>query len=94
MIRFDDTIHLLPILFAGALLVAGCSAIYITQDDLDELRYGMTEQEVVDELGHPTRVNRSAGENWHRAQFVYRQGGLMPTVYVYFDNGKLTSLQY
>jgi hypothetical protein len=55
---------------------------------------GMTEQEVVHSIGFPSNINRSTFSFGTTAQFVYRMYPRFNNdLYVYFENGRVTSWQ-
>lgn len=61
-----------------------------------QLKLGMTKDEVIAAIGSPDDINRSIGSWGVREQWVY--GGLIggtyfPSIYFYFSDGRLTSLQ-
>jgi hypothetical protein len=51
-----------------------------------EVRIGMTEEEVVRLCGKPNRINESVDAGGKREQWIYGSG-----IYLYFQNGSLTS---
>lgn len=53
---------------------------------------GMTKDQVTMAWGSPTNINRSIGNYGVHEQWVYRQGP-GSAQYVYFENGKVTSIQ-
>ena len=77
------------------LLITSCGSLMITTDHIHELEEGMSEREVVEVLDrNPESINRSQGRHGTRTQFVYRSFVQTGTLYVYFRNGELTSIQY
>jgi hypothetical protein len=58
-----------------------------------KLQIGMTYQQVIDAIGHPATVNHSTDANGTREQWIYQpvqSEFSAKTVYVYFENGKVT----
>lgn len=84
--------------FLVAVLLSGCAALNAGSAEPSEiaaLREGMTKQKVVDKLGNPWEINRSNYGDYTRTQFVYKEyGSAYEYLYVYFENGYLTSTQY
>ena len=77
------------------LLLTSCAGLMITTDHIHELEEGMSEREVVEVLDrNPESINRSQGRHGTRTQFVYRSFVQTGTLYVYFRDGELTSIQY
>lgn len=55
---------------------------------------GMTEAEASQAWGQPDKINKSGGAYGSTAQWIYVRGQrVTDRIYVYFDNGKLTSWQ-
>ena len=89
--------YLKGILFAALLTLTACtslSGLSTSRSEIAALHQGMTEREVVNEIGRPIDINRSRGEYGTTAQFVYSLPGSYERAYVYFDDGRLTSVQY
>jgi len=59
--------------------------------DVSRLRQGMNIAEVLGIFPRPTRINVTESSGQKREQWVYHING---TIYLYFDNGILTSWQY
>jgi hypothetical protein len=53
-----------------------------------KVRVGMPEEAAILSWGHPRKVNRTTTDSNTREQWVYGDGH-----YLYFTNGKLTSIQ-
>ena len=82
-------------LIAITLLLTSCAGLMITTDHIHELEEGMSQREVVELLERkPESINRSQGRHGTRTQFVYRSFVQTGTLYVYFRDGELTSIQY
>ena len=89
--------YLKGILFASLLTLTACaslSGLSTSRSEIAALQQGMTEQQVVNEIGRPVDINRSRTQYGSSAQFVYSLPGRYERAYVYFENGKLTSIQY
>jgi len=85
------------ILFAVLLTLTACaslSGLSTSRSEIAALHQGMTEREVVNEIGRPVDINRSRTQYGSSAQFVYSLPGRYERAYVYFDDGRLTSVQY
>jgi len=81
--------------FLAATLLTGCASMYVTADQIRGLQEGMTETEVVERIGRPTDINRTEASYGSSAQFVYSNYGQQyEAAYVYFEDGRLTSVQY
>jgi hypothetical protein len=74
-------------------LLIGCAGTRVTKDKVADLQVGMTEMQVVERIGKPNDINRSQGQGYERAQFVYHIGQY-DRAYVYFENRRLSSVQY
>lgn len=75
-------------------LLVGCAGMgTATTEQARSLQQGMTEREVVERLGRPQDINRSDYGDYETAQFVY-QSGMYEYIYVYFEDYRLTSVQY
>ena len=77
------------------LLLAGCATMFGV--DTSKLAIGMTQQQVIDAIGHPTTINRTTTETGTNEQWVY-QAAMQSEfshkpVYVYFENGKVKGWQ-
>ncbi len=58
-----------------------------------KVRGGMTTQQVEAALGKPSAINNSVDKNGnHFTQWVYRGGQFLHDHYVYFSNGRVSSL--
>ncbi|MFG0593601.1 DUF4124 domain-containing protein [Delftia sp. WSY_9] len=53
---------------------------------------GMSESQVKNSWGSPTKINKTIGSNGVNEQWVYRRGGGV-SQYVYLENGVVTSIQ-
>lgn len=63
--------------------------------DVNRLRIGMTKAEVLEIFPRPNNVNVSEGSWGRHEQWVYRRSKKIgDEVYLYFENGQLTSWQY
>lgn len=74
-------------------LLIGCAGTRVTKDKIAALEVGMTEMQVVERIGKPDDINRTQGQGYERAQFVYRIGQY-DQAYVYFEDRRLSSVQY
>lgn len=54
---------------------------------------GMSETHVRRSWGTPTKINRSTGSYGVHEQWVYENGSIGRSQYVYFQNGVVTSIQ-
>ena len=60
---------------------------------LSELYVGMSVQDLQSICARPTSVDRSTDANGVHEQWYYNRGPYMSKVYLYIDNGELTSWQ-
>jgi len=75
-----------------AALVGGGAAL---REDVAALEQGMTKQAVQDELGKPWDINVTSTQYGKRTQWVYKEASLSRgQLYVYFEDGRLTTTQY
>lgn len=54
---------------------------------------GMTEQEVIRAWGKPSKINRSVTASTVHEQWIYEQGEIGRSQYLYLENGVLGSIQ-
>ena len=88
--------HALSIL-ALTLALTGCASLNLDEakENFRSLSQGMTETQVVEQVGRPSNINRTKASYGTRTQFVYRAyGGPGNAAYVYFRDGRLSSVQY
>lgn len=93
--------RVLFIALLALLLLCGCAQMnplnngWIIGEEIEKLEEGMTYEEVVEVAGRPNRKNRTGGKYDTRDQWVYdypmTEGY---KVYLYFEDGRLTSWQY
>jgi len=81
-----------------ALLIAvltGCAAGAVSTEEVQSLKQGMYENEVVQRIGKPIDINVTRTRHGERAQYVYNKTGYAhDRVYIYFEDGRLTTIQY
>lgn len=54
---------------------------------------GMTSEQAIRAWGKPTKVNKTIGVGYSSEQWVYDNGAIGRSQYLYFDNGVLRSMQ-
>lgn len=78
-----------------ALLLTGCAAGTMTTEQARQIDEGMTADEVVAVAGKPININVSKTQGHRRDQWVYQSTrSRYQRVYVYFDNGFVSGVQY
>ena len=89
--RIVVTVTMLAVL----LTLAGCASMHsMFGADTSKLQIGMTHDQVIAAIGQPTTINHSTDANGTQEQWIYQpvQSEFSgKTVYVYFENGKVTS---
>ena len=85
----------LLLLSAVLVILAGCATMFGV--DTSKLQIGMTQQQVVDVIGHLATINRTTTDTGTNEQWVYQAAMQSEfskkTVYVYFENGKVKGWQ-
>ena len=70
----------------------------MTREQAQNIRSGMTKQQIIQAYGKPARVNTTRVEGKVREQWVYAtaesMAGMGPRVYVYFENEEVVGVQY
>jgi len=64
-----------------------------TNIEYGQIEIGMTKEMCRDALGEPTQINRTRTVNATHEQWVYESKYDYKTMYVYFENGKITAIQ-
>jgi len=81
--------------FGIILLLSSCATLqkwfFEAPFPVSELREGQTREEVLELYRRPNKINTTITRSTRREQWVYRING---TIYLYFENGILTSWQY
>ena len=73
----------------------GCARGATSAEEVQGLHQGMSEKEVVEKIGKPWDINRSDYGEYETAQFVYKTKGMSyDRIYIYFEDHRLTSIQY
>ena len=59
------------------------------------VKVGMSWQQVIEEWGRPYKINTTTTTYGKRVQYVYRlqSGSIYEAAYVYFENGKVVTIQ-
>lgn len=60
---------------------------------IGQVRTGMTSAQVIRAWGKPTKINRTAGAGYSSEQWIYENGRIGNSQYLYLDNGVLRSIQ-
>jgi len=82
-----------------AFLLSSCAALVgggaATRSDVAALEQGMTKQQVKERVGTPWDINVTSTPRGRREQWVYKQAYTQADyLYVYFENGVVTTTQY
>ena len=87
VMRFTVAITKLSLILA-AFMVVGCSSA--SKDVRDRVSKGMDKDEVLEELGNPSRSKRVKGaDRWSYDQY---DGDVKTTTHVYFKSGKVSDV--
>lgn len=85
----------------SAFLISACASGgifkhgWLVDSEIDRLRKGMTEQQVVQVAGRPVEKNVTQTPRGRREQWVYERALTgHERAYLYFQDGQLTSWQY
>jgi|SRR5262245_45916941 len=97
---------IITFLIIGVVLLTGCSKLHIYQPDIqqgnlisdaktDQLRIGMSKDEVVRIMGNPVLENLITENHWAYVYTMQRRGGpiTMKRVDVYFQGGRVSSIE-
>jgi len=82
--------------FLAAILLTGCASM--AEMKTSKVSIGMTEQQVIEKIGHPLRVKTTRTANGKKEQWVYDKAWLMQSnpyerEYIYIRDGEVVATQ-